>query len=260
MAKNPADDVLFEVGGEDEPPLAKAPAGRSKVFRHYDPTQSFLLPPSLDDWLPEDHLVWFVLDIVTMVDLAAFHKRHPNDGVGRRAYDPEMMLALLVYAYCTGTRSSRRIAAGCRTDLAMKVIWRDVVPEHDAIGRFRANHEQAIKGAFTDVLMLCARIGLTSLGIVAIDGTKIGSDAALDANRSESAILAEVERILAEAKASDELDATQPALAGNVPEVPVRPAGRLARLQAALGEIRTERETRRKQEEARVARVVDDAP
>ena len=211
-----------------------------------------------DNWLPEDHLVWFVLDVVTMVDLAAFHKRHPNDGVGRRAYDPEMMLALLVYAYCTGTRSSRRIAAGCRTDLAMKVICCDVVPEHDAIGRFRANHEQAIKGAFTDVLILCARIGLTSLGIVAIDGTKIASDAALDANRSESAILAEVERILAEAKASDELDASQPALAGNVPGV-VRPAGRLARLQTALGEIRTEREIRRKQEEERTTRLAEDA-
>ncbi len=221
--------------------------------------QPLLLPPDIRDWLPEDHLVWFVLEVVSMVDLAQFHKRHPNDGVGRRAYDPEMMLALLVYAYCTGTRSSRRIAAGCRTDLAMKVICCDVVPEHDAIGRFRANHEEAIKGAFTDVLMLCARIGLTSLGIVAIDGTKIGSDAALDANRNESAILAEVERILAEAKASDELDASQPALAGNVPEVPVRPAGRLARLQAALGEIRTERETRRKQEEARTTRLAEEA-
>jgi len=73
--------------------------------------QVFLLPPSIADWLPEDHLVWFVLDVVAMVDLAEFHKAHPNDGVGRRAYDPEMMLALLFFSYCTGLRSSRRIEA-----------------------------------------------------------------------------------------------------------------------------------------------------
>jgi len=206
-------------------------------YRRPNRDQPLLLPPDVRDWLPEDHLVWFVLDVVSMVDLAEFHKQHPNDGVGRRAYDPEMMLALLVYAYCTGIRSSRRIASGCRTDLAMKVICVDVVPEHDAVGRFRADHEQAIRGAFTDVLMLCARIGLASLGIVAIDGTKIGSDAALDANRTESAIRCEVERILAEASAADGADTTQPVLAGDVPEVPVRPAGRLAHLQAALGEI-----------------------
>ncbi|MDA8038275.1 MAG: transposase [Actinomycetota bacterium] len=117
------------------------------------------MPPSVWDWLPEDHLVWFVLDVVAMMDLSAFHAKHPNDGVGRSAYDPEMMLALLIYAYYTGTRSSRRIASACRTDLAMKVIVCDVVPEHDAIGRFRADRERAIVDVFVAVLMLCARAG-----------------------------------------------------------------------------------------------------
>ena len=228
-------------------------------YRRPNRDQLLLLPPDVRDWLPEDHLVWFVLEVVAKVDLAAFHELHPNDGVGRRAYDPEMMLALLVYAYCTGTRSSRRIAAGCRTDLAMKVICCDVVPEHDAISRFRADHEQAIRDAFIDVLTLCARIGLASLGIVSIDGTKIAADAALDANRTESAIRAEVDRILAEGRANDEQEATQPALAGDGVEVAARPTGRLARLEAALAEIEAERESRREAGAAQAARLAGDA-
>ncbi|MGH9110476.1 MAG: transposase, partial [Acidimicrobiales bacterium] len=106
--------------------------------------QPFLLPPSITDWLPETHLVWFVLDVVAMVDTGAFHARHPNDGVGRPAYDPEMMLALLIYAYCSGIRSSRRIEAACRSDLAFRAICVQLVPADVTIARFRADHETAI--------------------------------------------------------------------------------------------------------------------
>jgi transposase len=120
-------------------------------YKSPDRDQLILLPPSVKDWLPEDHLVWVVLELVSAMDLSAFHARHPNDGVGRRAYDPEMMLALLLYGYCTGLRSSRKISQACRTDLAFKVICVDVVPEHDAIGRFRANHQAAIIDLFTEV-------------------------------------------------------------------------------------------------------------
>ena len=204
--------------------------------------QPFLLPPSISDWLPETHLVWFVLDVVSMVDTTAFDARHPNDGVGRPAYDPKMMLALLIYAYCSGIRSSRRIEAACRTDLAFRAICVQLVPADVTIARFRAEHEAAIKAVFIDVLRLCARAGLASLGTVAIDGTKIGSDAALDANRGEQAIRAEVERIVAEAEAADDQEVPRPTRDDELPEDLARPGSRRARLEAALGEIEAQRE------------------
>ncbi|MGH9120387.1 MAG: transposase [Acidimicrobiales bacterium] len=221
--------------------------------------QLYLLPPSIADWLPGDHLVWLVLDVVSMMDLSAFHARHRNDGAGRAAYDPAMMLALLLYAYCVGLRSSRRIARACRGDLAFMVICADVVPEHDAIGRFRADHEEAIEDVFVDVLAMCGRAGLASLGTIAIDGTKIASDAALDQNRSESAIRAEVERILSESATADDAEASQPALQGEVEEALPRPGGRLARLQKALAEIEAERAERKGQEDEKAARLAADA-
>ncbi len=175
-------------------------------YKSPDRDQLILLPPSVKDWLPEDHLVWVVLELVSAMDLSAFHARHPNDGVGRRAYDPEMMLALLLYGYCTGLRSSRKISQACRTDLAFKVICVDVVPEHDAIGRFRANHQAAIIDLFTEVLGVCDKAGLVSLGTIAIDGTKMAADAALEANRAEDTIRAQIEAILAEAGSADDSD------------------------------------------------------
>ncbi|MGH9022739.1 MAG: transposase, partial [Acidimicrobiia bacterium] len=219
--------------------------------------QLFLLPPSIADWLPEDHLVWFVLDVVAVVDLSGFHARHPNDGAGRRAYDPAMMVALLVYAYCRGLRSSRRIEAACRADLAFRAICADVVPDHIAVARFRADHQEAFRGVFIDILALCAKAGLVSLGTIAIDGTKIAADAALDVNRSESAIAAEVERILAEAGVADE--AAQPGLGGELPDELARPGSRLARLRAALGEIEAEKAARAAKEKERAARLAEDA-
>ncbi|MGI8531361.1 MAG: transposase [Geodermatophilaceae bacterium] len=221
--------------------------------------QLFLLPPSIADWLPEEHMVWFVLDVVAMVDLSAFHARHPNDGAGRAAYDPEMMLALLLYAYCRGLRSSRRIEAACRSDLAFRAICAELVPDHIAVARFRADHQTAIRGVFIDVLELCAKAGLASLGTIAIDGTKIASDAALDVNRTESAIAAEVDRILAQAGTADEADAVAPSLGSELPAELARPGSRLARLRAALGEIEAERAAREKAEAERSQRLADDA-
>lgn len=214
-----------------------------------DRDQLFLLPPSITEWLAEDHLVWFVLDVVAMVDTSALHARHPNDGVGRPAYDPEMMLALLVYAYCGGLRSSRRIAVACRTDLAFRAICVDLLPSDVAIARFRVDHEAAIEQVFVDVLRLCAQAGLASLGTIAIDGTKIGSDAALDANRSGSAIRAEVAALLAEAAQAEAQD-TQASLEGELPADLARPGSRRARLEAALGEIQAQEAARRAEAEA----------
>src|SRR5713101_621139 len=160
--------------------------------------QLFLLPVSMRDWLDEGHLAWFVLDVVAGIDTSAFHARHPNDGPGRPAYDPDMMLGLLFYAYGMGLRSSRRIEALCHTDAAFRVVAGNSTPDHATIARFLVDHEQAIEDAFVEVLRLCAAAGLVSVGTIAIDGTKVGADAALDANRGRSAIASELERLRAE--------------------------------------------------------------
>ena len=224
-----------------------------------DRNQQFLLPPSISEWLAEDHLVWFVLDVVSIVDTAGFDARHPNDGVGRPAYDPEMMLALLVYGYCRGIRSSRRIAAACRTDLAFRVICVDLVPSNVAIARFRVDHQTAIEQVFVDVLGLCGRAGLARLGTIAIDGTKIGSDAALDANRSESAIRSEVARIMVEARAADDADTAQPTLDGELPADLARRGSRRARLEQAAAQIEAEQAARRAAAEEHAANAAAEA-
>jgi transposase len=204
-----------------------------------DRNQQFLLPPSMMDWLPEDHLVWFVLDVVAVVDTAGFHARHANDGPGRPAWDPEVMLALLLYSYSVGMRSSRRIEVACRSDVAFRVICANLVPDHGTIARFRADHEVAIEAVFVDILRLCAGAGLASLGLIAIDGTKIGADAALDANRSGTAIRSEVARILAEAAVADTDGPVQPGLNGNLPENFSKRGSRRANLEAALKDVET---------------------
>jgi transposase len=154
---------------------------------HYvggDRDQLFLLATSMRDWLDEGHLAWFVIDVVEKVDTSLFHVFHPNNGPGRPAYDPDMMLALMFYAYGTGVRSSRRIEAACRTDAAYRVICGNVFPDHATIARFLVNHERAIESVFVDVLRLCAAAGLVSVGVIALDGTKMGTDAALDPDRA----------------------------------------------------------------------------
>jgi len=207
-----------------------------------DRDQLFLLSTSMRGWLDEGHLAWFVIDVVARVDTSAFHARHPNDGPGRPAYDPDMMLALLFYAYGTGARSSRRIEAACRTDAAYRVICGNVSPDHTTIARFLVDHEAAIGAVFVDVLRLCAAAGLVSVGTIAIDGTKIGADAALDANRGAEWIRAEVERILAEAAAADATEDAQGGLFGGdeLPAALSTRTGRLARLESALARIEAE--------------------
>jgi len=163
--------------------------------------QQFLLPTSMRDWLSEGHLAWWVIEVVETIDTTRLHLAHPNDGPGRPAYDPDMMLMLLLYAYMTGLRSSRRIEAACRTDAAYRVICGDVVPDHATIARFVIDHEQVMEDIFVQVLRLCAAAGLVTVGSIAIDGTKIGSDAALDRNHHADWIRDKVAAILAEARA-----------------------------------------------------------
>ena len=168
-----------------------------------DRDQELLLPPSLREWLPEDHLAWFVIDAVEELDLGAFYAVYRGDGWGRAAFDPKMMVALLLYAYAIGERSSRQIERRCREDVAFRVVAANAVPDHATIARFRARHEQALAATFVQVLALCAKAGLVSVGVVALDGSLLAGNASPGANRSYSAIAAEVERMLAEAAETD---------------------------------------------------------
>src|SRR3954447_18789257 len=169
-------------------------------FLACDREQELLLPPSLREWLPESHLAWFVLDAVEAFDLEPFFASYRRDGWGRAAHDPAMMLALLLYAYAIGERSSRRVERHCEVDVAFRVIAADRVPDHVTIARFRVHHERAIAGLFGEVLALCAEAGLVRVGVIAVDGTKVHANASHHATRDYEQIAAE---ILAEADAVD---------------------------------------------------------
>ena len=168
--------------------------------------QELLLPPSLREWLPQDHLAWFVLDAVDEIDLSAFYGAYREDGWGRAAFEPSMMVALLLYAYAVGERSSRGVERRCREDVAFRVITANRIPDHATIARFRARHEQALAATFTQLLALCARAGLVSVGVVALDGSLLAGNASPGATRSYASIRSEVERILAEAADADAVD------------------------------------------------------
>src|SRR6185436_7141763 len=161
-------------------------------FLACDRDQELLLPPSLREWLPEDHLAWFVLDAVGEMDLAAFYAGYREDGWGRAAHDPAMMVALFVYAYAIGVRSSRAIERRCHDDVAFRVITANQAPDHATIARFRVRHEDAVAGLFGEVLALCARSGLVKVGVVAVDGTKIAAAATHHATRSYEQIAREI--------------------------------------------------------------------
>jgi transposase len=157
-----------------------------------DREQELLLPPSLREWLPEEHLAWFVLDAVAEMDLAAFYASYREDGWGRAAHDPAMMVALFVYAYAIGVRSSRAIERRCLDDVAFRVICANRAPDHATVARFRVRHESAIAGLFGEVLALCARSGLVRVGVVAVDGTKIAAAATHHATRSYEQVAREI--------------------------------------------------------------------
>lgn len=165
-----------------------------------DRDQELLLPPSLCEWLPEGHLAWFVIEAVAQLDLAAFYAGYRDDGHGRPAHDPAMMVALLLYAYAIGERSSRRIERRCVEDVATRVIAANRAPDHTTIARFRQQHERALGELFGEVLALCAEAGLVRVGVIAVDGTKVAANAAPQATRDYEQIARE---ILAEADAVD---------------------------------------------------------
>jgi transposase len=183
--------------------------GMAQDFLLCDREQELLLPPSLRDWLGEGHVVWFVLDAVETLNLDEFCGAYRADGHGRAAHDPAMMVALLLYSYAVGERSSRAIERRCREDVPTRVICANRVPDHTTIARFCARHEVALSRTFVQVLGLCEGAGLVSVGVVALDGTAIAADASRAATRSHESIGEEVERMLGEAAAVDAVEDEQ---------------------------------------------------
>lgn len=215
----------------------------SQNFLLCDREQELLLPPSLRDWLAEDHFAWFVLDAVERLDLEAFYASYRRDGWGRAAHDPQMMVALLAYAYAIGERSSRAIERRCREDVAFRVIAANALPDHATIARFRVRHETALADLFGQVLALCADGGLLSVGVLAVDGSKFAADASDDAIRTYEQIAAE---ILREADAVDaaEDDVHGPARGDELPAHLAKREGRQAWLNEAKQRLDRERAER----------------
>jgi transposase len=165
--------------------------------------QAFLLPPDLREWLPADHLAWFVLDVVDQLDLGPFLAAYRADGHGRAAYDPKMLLGVLLYASATGIRSSRAIERRCHEDIAFRVLTGNTSPDHVTIARFRVRHEQALAGLLVQSLRLCAAAGMVKLGLVCLDGTKVAANAAAAANRTHAKLEAMVTELLEQAAQVD---------------------------------------------------------
>jgi transposase len=210
--------------------------------------QPMLMPVDMREWLPEDDLAFVVLDAVAALDLGEFRRRYRADGHGRAAFDPEMMVALLLYAYCQGERSSRVIEQRCVRDVAYRVIAGGLFPDHATIARFRARHEEALGGLFSQVLRLLAAEGMVSLGLLSLDGTKLAGNAAQKANRT----LPQIEKILAEAAAADAAGAA--AEGGPQPATPralARRAERRERLARARDRLAAEDKERRDAQRAR---------
>jgi transposase len=207
--------------------------------READRDQLWLMPPSVADWLPEGHLAWFVLDAVKELDVSGFYASYRADGRGGATYSPESMLAVLLYAYCSGERSSRRIERRLAEDIAYRVLSSNQQPDHATLARFRQRHEQAISQLFVQILGLCVDAGLVDSGLIAINGTKMEADASYFANRTKQQL---VKEILAEAERTDaEEDQRFGERRGDeLPEEWASRSGRRERIRQALDRIEHE--------------------
>jgi transposase len=221
------------------------------AYRPVDRDQVFLLPPSLKDWLPPEHLVWFVLAVVERLDTSAFHlPRRRRDPRGAAAFDPEMLLAVLIYAYARGVRSSRQIARLCEVDVAFMVACGQDGPSHQTLSRFVAETEDAVTMLFGQVLVLCASAGMVQLGVVAIDGTKIAANAAGTANRTRGWVQSQAARLVAEHRQTDADEDEQfgDRRGDELPEELTDPVKREAAIRRAMAELAARDDERAEQQ------------
>jgi transposase len=237
----------------------------SKTFRAYDMNQQLLLPPDLREWLREDHLALYVSDVVEALDLSAIIKKYDEgDSRGRPPYHPALMVKLLVYGYCTGRMSSRKLEQATYDDIAFRVLTCDQHPDHDSIADFRKRHVAELGQLFVQVLQFCQRAGLVKLGHVAVDSTKIKANAA----KSESlrygtlepaaqALEAEIVRLLSEAQRIDDDEDTLYGEGCGGDELPTelrRRETRLAKIRELKAQLESEAEQAATQEQQQKAK------
>ena len=230
-----------------------------KRFRTDHLDQGLLLPPSLHDWLPEGHLARFIADIMDALDLKAIYQSYERDGRGMAAYQPSMMARLLLYGYCLGVVSSRKIERATHEDVGFRFLSADSHPDHDMIATFRKRHLEALAGLFVQALQLCEKAGLVKLGHVAIDGTKIKANASKHKamsyermNETEQRLRQEVEELLRRASEVDEAEDAQYGKGKRGDELPAELARRESRLKK-IGEAKAalEQEAKEKAERQR---------
>lgn len=179
-------------------PFGEVSPAMGKVYRDYQPDQMFLMPPSLRDWLPEGHLAFFVSDAVDQLDISDIQNEYEKELRGYPPYHPRMMLKLLIYGYCVGVRSSRKIARKVEEDIAFRFLAGGNMPKFRSIAEFRQRHLEAFKGLFLQVLLMCRESGLVKLGHVALDGTKVKANASKHKAMSYGRMKKEEERLAKE--------------------------------------------------------------
>lgn len=266
-------DALFDADGlervEPGEPVVEAGAGVNKRFKSFDPDAVMLVPPSLDDWLPQEHLARFIAELVdSHLDLSRFYASYAKRK-GQPPYDPRLMLRVLLYGYCVGVRSSRELERACIDVVAFRWLSGQQAPDFRSIGRFRKRHLAALGNVFLQALELCRAAGMVSLGRVALDGTKVRANASRRKAMSYSR-LTEKQRILADEISdlladADAIDAAEDARFGKdrrgdeLPTELRRRESRLARLTAAREQLETDAADKAREEAEQKARAAGDA-
>ena len=222
----------------------------TKTYLPYDPDQQLLLPQALQEWLPEDHLAYFISDVADQLDLSEITARYAGERRGGPPYHPRMMVKVLLYAYCVGVPSSRRIAQRLHEDIAFRVLAANNTPDFRTISDFRKDHLAALSGLFLQVLLLCQREGLVKLGHVALDGTKVRANASKHQAMSyqrmkekEEQLQGEVDELLRRAQEVDEEEDRRYGKDKHGDELPEELAfreGRLERIREAMAALEAE--------------------
>ena len=232
----------------------------TKTYLPYDPDQQLLLPAALQEWLPEDHLAYFISDVVDQLDLSEITARYAGERRGGPPYHPRMMVKVLLYAYCVGVPSSRRMAQRLHEDIAFRVLAANNTPDFRTISDFRKDHLEALSGLFLQVLLLCQREGLVRLGHVALDGTKVRANASKHRAMSyqrmkekEEQLQGEVDELLRRAREVDEEEDRRYGKDRRGDELPQELAfreGRLERIREAMAALEAEAQAAAKEADA----------
>ena len=235
-------------------------------FIRADVDQGFLLPPDVRDWLPDGELAWTVKDAVESFDLSGFRSSYRVNGQGGAAFDPALMIAVLMYAHAVGVRSSRQIEKRCIHDVAFRVLAGNQLPDHATIARFFTRHRDALEGLFAQVLRLCHQAGMVRLGVIAVDGTKIAANASWSRNQTAASLghqVAEEQarydalaaQLLDEQAATDAAEDAEhgPDRGDELPPGLRRPAERLARFKEAKARLDAEQAAAVAEQEAKKA-------